>query len=100
MALFTVIERNALLPQKGVRQAFLIKNNWDDWFKYETLFKLIVFDESGAKSEPGEVKIGVAGLKPGGTIAAGTRAPSFRTSSMLSLITTFRLARERPITKR
>jgi ABC-type multidrug transport system ATPase subunit len=43
--------------------AYLTRDNWDDWKKYETQFSLIVFDSEGNRHEPGKVKIGQRGLK-------------------------------------
>lgn len=42
----------------------LLDDNWDDWGKYATTFRLIVFDELGVEHNIGEVKIGQAGLAP------------------------------------
>ncbi|WP_434391544.1 AAA family ATPase [Melittangium boletus] len=39
-------------------QAFLMRNNWDDWFTYETTFVLVVFDSQGNQHNAGRVKIG------------------------------------------
>lgn len=72
MALFHVVTRP---PKEAVKQAFLIDDNWDDWGKYRTQFNLVVFDESGTKFQPGEVKIGHVGLRPSPRIAPGYRAP-------------------------
>jgi predicted ATPase len=42
----------------NANEGFLIKNDWNDWFKFETLFRVFVFDESGSRIEIGYVKIG------------------------------------------
>jgi len=61
--LFTVVAQRSAVPTKARRVAFLIKDNWDDWRKFRTQFFLIVFDDSGLKHEPGQVKIGQFNLK-------------------------------------
>jgi hypothetical protein len=54
---FKVISQMSGVPKSGKRTAFLVKDNWDDWGKYQTQFYLIVFDSSGVRHEPGAVKI-------------------------------------------
>lgn len=49
-------------PKEGRSSAFLIMDKWDDWFKFETLFGLIVFDERAKMYEVGGVKIGQFGM--------------------------------------
>lgn len=49
----------ALSPSKD--QAFLIPDDWDDWFKFETTFSLVIFDQAGTAHYPGNVKIGQFG---------------------------------------
>lgn len=46
----------------GSEQAFLIMDEWNDWFTYQTLFYLIVFDGSGVRHDIGGVKIGQFGM--------------------------------------
>lgn len=58
--IFTVITS---VPSHAVTNcAFLHHDNWDDWFSFETLFHLVVFDENGSPHNIGQVKIGQAGL--------------------------------------
>lgn len=38
---------------------------WDDWFKYDTTFKLVVFDNIGKRHEIGSLKIGQIDLEKG-----------------------------------
>ncbi|MGX1196003.1 AAA family ATPase [Metabacillus sp. SLBN-84] len=42
---------------------YLIKDNWNDWYDYKTLFKLVYKNEYGIKNI-GEIKIGEFGMKP------------------------------------
>ena len=37
---------------------YLVNNNWDDWFTYETLFHVIYFDSDENRKIIGAVKIG------------------------------------------
>lgn len=50
-------------PANASYAAFLIPDNWDDWFTFSTLFGLVVFDAEGEKHEIGGVKIGQFGMK-------------------------------------
>lgn len=72
MAFFEVVDR---APSGAVSRAFLVTDNWDDWNKYRTQFTLVIFDDTGAKHEPGAVKIASVGLNPGPSVAPGVRAP-------------------------
>lgn len=69
---FTVLSTG--YPQ-GERRAFLIPDNWDDWFAFRTTFTLIVLDEAGGAHRIGSVKIGHFGLQPGREIGENRRAP-------------------------
>ncbi|MDR6661235.1 hypothetical protein J2W51_003821 [Tardiphaga robiniae] len=63
------------------RCSILIPNNWDDWFEFETVYALIVFDENGKQHEAGSVKIGERGLK-GRRATPGPQVPGFRSPSV------------------
>ena len=41
-----------------IQAAFLIEQDWDDWFEFSTLYSLVVFDGTGNRREIGNVKIG------------------------------------------
>ena len=71
--LFTFISSFQQIPQGATRQAFLVADNWDDWFKFQTTFMLYVKDELGTLHEPGNVKIGKIGLLPGAVVSENTR---------------------------
>ncbi|MEU7779188.1 AAA family ATPase [Micromonospora parva] len=43
-------------------EAFLVHDNWDDWFRFETMYLLLVRDEAGELTRIGEVKIGQFGM--------------------------------------
>lgn len=50
-------------PSATDADAYLIRNDWDDWFKYETTFRLILYWK-GEVLDAGRVKIGKIGLTP------------------------------------
>lgn len=60
---FTVIPAGGRVPSAASSAAFLLTDNWDDWFKFSTLFVLVVFDAEGTKHEIGGVKIGQFGMR-------------------------------------
>ena len=64
MAFFKIVKLDSPPPATGRRCAYLFEDRWDDWGKYRTQFRLIVFDESGNRFEPGDVKIAELGLQP------------------------------------
>lgn len=77
--MFTVLNQGQQLPNVGRSQAYLVVDNWDDWFSYRTMFTLFVFDAYGTRHRPGSVKIGQAGLiagEGGPQTPPGTRYPT------------------------
>ena len=60
---FTVIPYGDMIPQSGQDMAFLLADNWDDFFEFCTLHSLIIFDDKGVRHKVGEVKIGQFGMK-------------------------------------
>src|SRR4051812_44643730 len=55
---FNVIERAGQIPPAPIYQGFLIVDGWDDWFKYSTLYTLVIFTSGGVRVDCGYVKIG------------------------------------------
>ena len=49
-------------PILGELSVWLLDDNWDDWFKFATTFRALVFTAGGEKLDLGEVKIGKSGL--------------------------------------
>jgi predicted ATPase len=45
--------------------ACLIIDNWDDWFKFNTMYTLVVFDAQGERKLVGSVKIGQFDMEDG-----------------------------------
>jgi ABC-type multidrug transport system ATPase subunit len=62
---FSVLPKGSWIPSGAKHEGFLIKDNWDDWFKYETTFKLVIVDEAGERTDIGYVKIGQFGMVEG-----------------------------------
>jgi hypothetical protein len=58
MAYFKVLPLRPRMPARAVSQAYLVTDSWDDWFKYSTLYSLVIFDEDGERRAIGGVKIG------------------------------------------
>ncbi|WP_082979899.1 AAA family ATPase [Labrys sp. WJW] len=65
MSYFRVLAGGLRSSQQTINRAFLIVDSWDDWFKYSTLYTLIVFDESGTRHTIGGVKIGQFAMEEG-----------------------------------
>jgi hypothetical protein len=57
-------------PTHGRSAAFLITDNWDDWFKYNTLYQLYVSASNGERHSVGGIKIGQFGMELGQRRAA------------------------------
>lgn len=55
---FTVLDSNSKVVSSPPGTAVLLRDNWNDWFKFRTLFVLFITDEFGETHRIGEVKIG------------------------------------------
>lgn len=55
---FKVIPNGRRTPDEGQGVGYLWTDNWNDWFKYQTLYYLTYFDDGGGKHEIGSIKIG------------------------------------------
>ena len=62
---FEVIPNNRQIPDQGRGVGYLWADNWNDWFKYQTLYFLTYFDDAGEKHKIGSVKIGQFGMAEG-----------------------------------
>lgn len=67
---FTVLPHGRRVPAGAQSKAYLLTDNWDDWFTFSTMYMLIVFDQDGKEFRAGEVKIGQLAM------ADGQRRPS------------------------
>jgi hypothetical protein len=54
---FTVVPNGRRVPVGARSRAFLLVDNWDDWFTYNTMYSLIVYDARGEEFQAGGVKI-------------------------------------------
>jgi energy-coupling factor transporter ATP-binding protein EcfA2 len=55
---FRVVPNSSSVPSEGRDVGYLWTDNWNDWFKYRTLYLLTYFDPGGNKHDIGNVKIG------------------------------------------
>jgi hypothetical protein len=55
---FNVLRVGGRPPSSARSKAFLITDNWDDWFEFSTMFSLVFVNEEGARRDVGSVKIG------------------------------------------
>lgn len=62
---FTVLPHGRRAPVGSRMMAFLLTDNWDDWFTYSTMYTLVVYDAEGQDFVTGGVKIGQFGMKEG-----------------------------------
>lgn len=46
-------------------QAFLLTDNWDDWFRFSTMYRLVFVDVAGVLHPVGDVKIGQIDMEEG-----------------------------------
>lgn len=73
---FHVALSHASIPQVAGPKAYLIHSDWNDWFKFETLYSLVVIDAAGKRHDIGGVKIGCRGLLGGPVVGPNTRIPA------------------------
>lgn len=64
--MFTLLDPAQSLPQESNSHVYLVRDNWDDWFKFRTMFTLFVFDHVGVRRRVGSVKIGETSLQGSG----------------------------------
>ena len=62
---FTVLPVGARPSADAGGQAFLITDNWDDWFRFSTMYHLVFVDDAGALHDIGDVKIGQMNMEDG-----------------------------------
>ena len=55
---FRIIPNQGQVPSEGRDIAYLWRDNWDDWFEFNTLYILTYFSEEGEEYDIGGVKIG------------------------------------------
>lgn len=62
---FVVIPNSGSVPNEGQNIGFLLTDNWNDWFKFQTMYYLTYFDNLGQKHDIGSIKIGQFGMEKG-----------------------------------
>lgn len=62
---FAVLPHGTRVPAGSRMKAFLLTDNWDDWFTYSTMYSLVVYDAEGQDFVAGGVKIGQFGMREG-----------------------------------
>lgn len=55
---FRVLKHGIRPSADAKDRAYLLTDNWDDWFEYNTMYTLVVYDEKGNRRQIGSVKIG------------------------------------------
>ena len=60
-----VVIRNGIMPSPERMYGYLIEDDWDDWFKYSTVYYLWICDDQGVKHSIGSVKIGQFNMEEG-----------------------------------
>jgi len=55
---FKVIQSRRTLIDPEPHTVYLVIDEWDDWFKFSTMYSVFYFDQNRAESRIGEVKIG------------------------------------------
>ena len=72
---FFVVQSWLNVPREGRLQAFLVHDNWDDWFSFQTKYSLHLFDEHGNRRSVGSLKVGQVGLKQATAAQYSTTPP-------------------------
>ncbi|MEW2329418.1 AAA family ATPase [Micromonospora chersina] len=62
---FVVVPSGQDIADAGGPVAYLVHDNWDDWFRFQTMYLLLVRDEDGGLTDIGQVKIGQFGMETG-----------------------------------
>ncbi|MHA6879240.1 AAA family ATPase [Ralstonia pseudosolanacearum] len=61
---FTVLPVDHSIPRSNSEAAYLLTDNWNDWFTYRTMYTLSIRDANGTVHRIGSVKIGQIGMRP------------------------------------
>ncbi len=83
LIMFTVVDSSSSIPTGARSSVYLIVDFWDDWFKFRTMYTMLVYDDDGDRHQIGSVKIGQSGLLPaqgGQVVPAGYRTPELPAS--------------------
>lgn len=55
---FKVLPAGSTLPIEQSNCAYLITDNWDDWFEFSTMYTLVYINSKNEKNVIGSTKIG------------------------------------------
>ena len=59
---FKVLPSTSRLPKGENNIVVLLKDGWDDWFKYNTMYNVFYYDKDGNQTRIGDVKVGEFGM--------------------------------------
>jgi predicted ATPase len=62
---FKVLPLRSICPSEKRNQAYLIEDNWDDWFEFSTMYSLVYVNHEGEKIHIGSTKIGQFNMDKG-----------------------------------
>lgn len=62
---FKVLPAEGVCPVEIPNSAYLIKDNWDDWFEFSTMYTLVYVDSKKEKNLIGSTKIGQFDMEKG-----------------------------------
>lgn len=48
---FRVLDHGVRPPADASDRAYLLTDNWDDWFKFSTMYTLVVYDAGGEAAQ-------------------------------------------------
>lgn len=65
---------NPLSENSNEKTIYLIKDHWNDWFDYKTMYRLVYKNNNRVK-EIGEVKIGKFGMEPNNEVLVSPNIP-------------------------
>lgn len=63
--LFTVLPADSIVPTTEAGKAYLVRDNWNDWFEWYTMLTLFVVDQQNVRRPIGSVKIAHNEMPPG-----------------------------------
>ena len=73
--LFSVRSSEVSLPKHDISHFYLIEDNWNDWWKYRTMYSLCFVNSQDKVQYIGSVKIGEYGMRSGKQKATQTNLP-------------------------
>lgn len=65
MTYFRVLPFGTRPSSTAADRAYLLEDNWDDWFKFSTLYTLVIYDDDGGRHNIGGIKVGQFAMAEG-----------------------------------